>query len=343
MENFLAKYFTDQKFQSEKMAGDGGHRSYTRLTTEQKDSYILMNSGHGDLALKEFVSIREKLRQAACFVPKIFQTDFSKGLLLMEDLGREDLEKLQSKKGNKVAYPYYLKALKQLINLQQQIKISPTDIVFDKEFFLEEVDIAVSRLEDLLKIISQKESSPKPPPSSKQLKTDMKKIISQFVEAPVVYCHRDFHCKNMMIHNGELYLLDFQDAGAGPWMYDLTSLVYDSYATFTDLERQSFIKFYFENSEVNFQKGLGHFKDMEFFVQLQFLQRGLKACGCFAGFYNNNQKATHLKYIKPTLQILYNVAQNLNFKDTAYYFKQLKNQINLKFFDEISKNTRYSF
>ncbi len=340
MEDFLASYFSYQDFQLQKLSGDGGHRSYTRVKTKAGDSYILMSSGEEDPSLKDFVVIHKKLNQATCFVPKIFKTDFSKGFLLMEDLGDEMLEDLQGNK--KTQESYYLKSIEQLIKLQQKIKPVPEDQVFDKKFFQEEIDTAIHRLEEFLKTLQQKSFLEKTK-LKESLKEEMEKVISQFVKTSFVYCHRDFHSKNIMISKGEPYLLDFQDAGAGPWMYDLTSLIYDSYVPFTDLERQNFIKFYFENSELNFKKSIGQLSDLNDFVQLQFLQRGFKACGCFAGFYNSHQQGTHLRYIKPTLQNLYEVATVRGYKNMASYFKELKNQLNLKSFDEISVNKSYSF
>ena len=135
-----------------------------------------------------------------------------------------------------------------------------------------------------------------------------------------------------MLYKEGIYLLDFQDAGAGPWAYDLTSLVYDSYVSLTDLQKKDLIQYYLQKSQV---KNLS-LSQAQFLVELQFLQRGLKACGCFAGFYNLNQKATHLKYIKPTLENLIKVAQNQNYKNIAIYLKDLKNLLQGASFDEIS-------
>jgi aminoglycoside/choline kinase family phosphotransferase len=31
-----------------------------------------------------------------------------------------------------------------------------------------------------------------------------------------VLCHRDYHSRNLMLHEGSLYIIDFQDARMGP-------------------------------------------------------------------------------------------------------------------------------
>jgi hypothetical protein len=45
---------------------------------------------------------------------------------------------------------------------------------------------------------------------------------------PRVYCHRDFQSRNLMVRDGRLALIDFQDARRGPYTYDAASLLRDS-------------------------------------------------------------------------------------------------------------------
>ena len=49
-------------------------------------------------------------------------------------------------------------------------------------------------------------------------------------------CHRDYHSRNLMLHDGSLYIIDFQDARMGPDTYDLVSLLRDSYVDFTEAQ-----------------------------------------------------------------------------------------------------------
>jgi len=45
-----------------------------------------------------------------------------------------------------------------------------------------------------------------------------------------VLCHRDFHSRNLMVRaDGELAMVDIQDARWGPDSYDLASLLFDAY------------------------------------------------------------------------------------------------------------------
>ena len=47
-------------------------------------------------------------------------------------------------------------------------------------------------------------------------------------------CHRDYHSRNLMLHDEPLYIIDFQDARMGPDTYDLASLLRDSYVDLPD-------------------------------------------------------------------------------------------------------------
>ena len=54
-------------------------------------------------------------------------------------------------------------------------------------------------------------------------------LAEELAGEPRVLCHRDYHSRNLMLHRGELYIIDFQDARLGPDTYDLVSLLRDSY------------------------------------------------------------------------------------------------------------------
>ena len=61
-------------------------------------------------------------------------------------------------------------------------------------------------------------------------------IIEELASEPRVLCHRDYHSRNLMLHEGRLYIIDFQDTRMGPDTYDLVSLLRDSYV---DLPEQT--------------------------------------------------------------------------------------------------------
>ena len=68
------------------------------------------------------------------------------------------------------------------------------------------------------------------------LRAEFVEIIEELAGEARVLCHRDYHSRNLMVHEDRLYIIDFQDARMGPDTYDLVSLLRDSYV---DLPEQT--------------------------------------------------------------------------------------------------------
>ena len=60
---------------------------------------------------------------------------------------------------------------------------------------------------------------------------DFKTLCSELAARPRVLTHRDYHARNLMMHNGRMFIIDYQDARMGPATYDVASLLSDPYTT----------------------------------------------------------------------------------------------------------------
>ena len=274
---------------------------------------MLMSSGREDPSLRDFLSIAKKLLDKDIPIPQIFNSDVKKGLLILEDLGDITLEKLQ-KDFKEKSHKFYLQSLKYLISMQTHIKYSGSEPRFDAIFFREEVLLAASRLHAFIK---------KTPESFSAFQEEVHNFCLELEQDPFVFCHRDFHSRNIMVKEEKARFIDFQDAGFGPYCYDLCSLVYDSYVNFSQTEREDFIRFYFKNLSKDLKLHIKNPEAVFRLVDMQFLQRGYKACGCFAGFYVDRGQRTHLPYIKSTVEILIKRAEKLQAHACLKYFKDL--------------------
>ncbi|MCJ7524638.1 MAG: phosphotransferase, partial [Candidatus Aminicenantes bacterium] len=54
-------------------------------------------------------------------------------------------------------------------------------------------------------------------------------VLVENIEPECFFAHRDFHSRNLLIHGGEIVMVDFQDSLLAPRHYDLVSLAFDSY------------------------------------------------------------------------------------------------------------------
>ncbi|MBS1153479.1 MAG: phosphotransferase, partial [Myxococcaceae bacterium] len=73
-------------------------------------------------------------------------------------------------------------------------------------------------------------SGQKPSDSERaQLDAIFRRLSAQLAAAPKGFTHRDYQSRNLMVKDGELVVIDFQDALLGPRQYDLVALLRDSY------------------------------------------------------------------------------------------------------------------
>ncbi|MYE07389.1 MAG: phosphotransferase, partial [Oligoflexia bacterium] len=151
--------------------------------------------------------------------------------------------------------------------------------------------------------------------------------------------------RNIFIKNKKVYVIDFQDAGFFPRLYDLASLLYDVYVCtrpprssgpprsrneqtpssvsshkeltdttifkqdqykMTDKEREKLLLYF-----VSCHPDLKSVGEIRRELAITTVQRLFKACGSFAGFFSLKKQSTHLKYVVPTLNMLRTELQNI--------------------------------
>ena len=114
---------------------------------------------------------------------------------------------------------------------------------------------------------------------------------------PRVLCHRDYHSRNLMLHEGQLYIIDFQDARMGPDTYDLVSLLRDSYVDLPEQTVGELIAYFLalKGSRDTEQEFRPRF-------HLMALQRNLKALGTFGYQTTARRNPVYIQYIPRTLR-----------------------------------------
>ncbi|MEZ4750689.1 MAG: phosphotransferase [Bdellovibrionota bacterium] len=116
---------------------------------------------------------------------------------------------------------------------------------------------------------------------------------------PRVFCHRDYHTRNLLVHEDKLHLIDFQDARMGPAAYDLCSLLYDAYVPIENDLREELVELYQQElSRFALSKKIDWPNFREELRRVAY-QRTLKAAGSFASFFTRYGKKTHLPYLHP--------------------------------------------
>ena len=76
------------------------------------------------------------------------------------------------------------------------------------------------------------------------VRKELEDVAALLGREPKALVHRDFQSTNVLWKNNDLAFIDFQGMRLGPAAYDLASLVYDPYVTFTDEQRRALIALY---------------------------------------------------------------------------------------------------
>jgi aminoglycoside/choline kinase family phosphotransferase len=121
-------------------------------------------------------------------------------------------------------------------------------------------------------------------------------IVNELAAEPRVLCHRDYHSRNLMLSDGNLYIIDFQDARMGPDTYDLASLLRDSYVDIADWELDDLIACFLA------LKGDVHVQEFRRRFDLMALQRNLKALGTFGYQTMTRGNPVYIQYMPRTLR-----------------------------------------
>ena len=100
-----------------------------------------------------------------------------------------------------------------------------------------------------------------------------------------------------MLHHGELYIIDFQDARLGPDTYDLVSLLRDSYVDLPEQTVGELLAYFLALSgRTGEERGFRQRFDV------MALQRNLKALGTFGYQTTARRNPVYIQYIPRTLR-----------------------------------------
>ena len=200
------------------MTGDASFRRYLRLRVG-RETFVVMDAPPEKEDSAPFVHVANLLRAAGVNVPEVHAADLERGFLLLDDLGSVCyLDRLEADRASAL----YQDAFTALIRMQCNV---PADAVppYD-EGPAHRGAGAVSG------VVPWEASGPAAVAGGAGV---LDEAFAALVEAalaqPRVFVHRDYHSRNLMVHDRNPGILDFQDAVAGPLAYDAVSLLRDAY------------------------------------------------------------------------------------------------------------------
>jgi len=308
-------------FQIEPLFGDASGRQYFRIKFEKR-SLIMMKVadvkpgefGRGD-SFDDFVVLDKMLEDVGLNVPKILAINHENKVMLLEDLGDVTMfEMIKSEPSEE--FSHVKSAVELLAKMQMSLDgrtsfNTPADKrQFSKKLFMEEFYHFYEYM--IEKRVYHKSFSG----LWKKLEKDFRKITTELSKLPYVLSHRDFQSKNIMIKDGEHYLIDFQDALMAPAVYDLVALLRDSYIILKESEIDLLLAHFWSINSLT-RDLFADYESFERAFHLQALQRKMKDCGRFIFLHQVKGKEWFLPYVVPTLGHVRNTLIKLDMEKLA--------------------------
>jgi len=248
-----------------------------------------------------YINILYHLTLCKAAVPKLYTYNPEHGILILEDLGEMTLEDHVTRSGLNASLPLYQKAIQELLTLQ----ITGTrkrcedcmafHLSFDVEKLMWELDFFLKHTVEghLGRKIPSRERS--------RIADSFQDLCTVIASEPRYLTHRDYHSRNLMVRDGKIGIVDFQDARLGPLQYDLCSLLRDSYVVLPEETVDKMIRYYLSEKDT-LEGTVTDPNPFRRIFDLTSVQRNLKAAGTFGYMASVKGKTRYLQYLPDTFE-----------------------------------------
>jgi aminoglycoside/choline kinase family phosphotransferase len=278
------------------LTGDASDRQYFRVFQEDGDSLVLALHAY-PFAIESlpFVNVAELFGYMPVPVPEILGHAGDLRVLALQDLGDVTLQAHLGSAPEAEHDALYRQAIDLLVVIQRRGRelTSPKYVAYSNRFDVEKL---TWELDFFLKhFLEGYRGAVLEPQEYEDLQREFRPIGTELAAETPELCHRDYHSRNLMLHHGQLYIIDFQDARLGPATYDLVSLLRDSYVDLSEDAVECLIEYFLRHSGNNV-------KDFRRRFDLMALQRNLKALGTFGYQTVVRQNPVYIQYMPRTLR-----------------------------------------
>ena len=301
-----------------KIKGDASFRQFYRKKNKELSSIIVFAKKDKFKNLIIYDSINRLLNKNKILAPRLYNENYKKNYIEIQDFGDETIFKILKKK--KYSKYYIFKRIIKILNQIQLIKSTKTKNFKKKEYRIPKYDMEILVREANLFCdwYAKRELNKKDIKIFKRkFKVIVKKLTSELKLKNDVFVHRDFHVSNLMLVNNQIGLIDSQDALIGNKAYDLASLIDDVRLKTPKLLKKRIYNFY-----INSQKKLNKNKFKNDFEILSIL-RNLKIIGIFTRLAIRDNKKNYLRLIPYAWELInLRINENKIFNDLKYLLTQ---------------------
>ncbi len=304
----------------EPLSGDASSRSYYRafltgpgapptvvvmkLAGEvlplSSEELVVFSEPPGELP---FLNLHRFLTKLGARIPALYGQWADQGVLLLEDLGNFSLWDSVQGLEPRDTVSWYKKAIDGLLSLQLNgTKARDQSCIAFKQRF--DFRLYMWEFQHFMEFGMERSGKGTLGKKERDLIIEFFSSISRQLERQPSYLnHRDYHSWNLMVHDEELVMIDFQDALMAPIQYDLASLLNDRDTdSIIQPELESrLLDYYLSRAEDMGEKMPSRDEFMKNYL-LSALQRDLKVVGRFHYLDLVKGKPRYKQYIPITLK-----------------------------------------
>lgn len=257
------------------LTAEASTRRFVRIFTD-RGPLVLMDAPPATEKNAQFRALSAWLRQQGLHAPLIHAEESELGFMLLEDLGDALLGRALNTASADGRQRLYALAIDTLIRFQRagQDRPPPGAPAYDRARLMRELTLFEAQFARRFMALT-------PPEAVWRQVCDALSAASLAQPRACVYL--DYHSRNLLLlDDGDLGLVDFQDIHIGPLCYDLVSLLRDCYLRWPETEVATLRDHYLERAR---KAGVTGLDDTEGFLRgfdLCGVQRHLKALGIFA-------------------------------------------------------------
>jgi len=279
-------------------SADASFRRYFRVDARGR-TLIAMDAPPDKEDSRPFIHVAGLLRDAGLNAPQVLEADVAQGFLLLTDLGTTTYLAALNEDSAPALFDDAMDAL-----VRWQAASRPGVLpAYDDALLRRELalfpDWYVAR--HLGHSLTDKQAQ--------VLQRMFDRIVASNLAQPVVYVHRDYMPRNLMVGVPNPGVLDFQDAVMGPIAYDVASLYRDAFISWQEEQVLDWVVRYWQKAR---RAGLPVPSDFGAFwrdFEWMGLQRHLKVLGIFARINYRDGKPHYLadtprfvKYVRTVAQ-----------------------------------------
>lgn len=280
------------------LTGDASDRRYFRVLLPDPPSIVLsLYTAPFEFDKLSFVNVARLLDRMPVPIPAVLGHAEDLGVLALEDLGDVTLQAHLGAASPAEHAALYRQAVALIATLQsrgaelESPDFIPYGIAFDVEKLTWELDFFIKHFIEAYRGVIFA------PEAREELRTEFADLVQELAAEPRVLCHRDYHSRNLMLHDERLYIIDFQDARMGPDTYDLASLLRDSYVDLPEQTVEELIAYF-----LAVKGDAGNEREFRQRFDRMALQRNLKALGTFGYQTTARRNPVYIQYIPRTLR-----------------------------------------